>query len=107
MLADIQCTVKMEEILLQLIINWDQTAKSYVLRSHWMMAMFGLKREEVACLNDKRQITPVFGCTLTGDFLLVQVITKGRKTGVIHMPTSQKTGPVSRLQIIGQIKTPC
>ena len=83
MLADVKCTVEMEDIPLDLVINWDQTAIHYVLRSHWTMAKAGSQRVEVVGLDDKRQITALFGCTITGDFLPVQLIYQG-KTKACH-----------------------
>ena len=77
MLADIKCTVEIENIPQELVINWDQTAIHYVPRSDWTMAKAGSKRVEVAGNDDKRQITAVFGCSLTGDFLPPQLIYQG------------------------------
>lgn len=51
------------------------------------MAKYGAKRVDVAGLDDKRQITAVFGCTLTGDFLPPQLIYQG-KTTVYHPNTT-------------------
>ena len=83
MLADVKCTVEMEDIPLDLVINWDQTAIHYVPRSHWTMAKAGSQRVEVVGLDDKRQITALFGCTITGDFLPMQLIYQG-KTKACH-----------------------
>ena len=41
MLADIKCTVEIENTPQQLVINWDQTAIYYVPRSDWTMAKAG------------------------------------------------------------------
>ena len=41
------------------------------------MAKEGSKRVEIAGLDDKRQITAVFGCTMAGDFLPSQLIYQG------------------------------
>ena len=41
------------------------------------MEKCGTKRVEVCALDDKRQITAVFGCTLSGDFLPIQLIYAG------------------------------
>ena len=46
MLADVKCTGEMEDIPLDLVINWDQTAIRYVLRSHWTMAKAGSQKSE-------------------------------------------------------------
>ena len=38
----------------------------------------GSKRVEIAGIDDKRQITAVFGSSITGDFLPVQIVYKGK-----------------------------
>lgn len=68
----------MDDIPPQLIINWDQTGIKYVPVSSWTMAPRGSKRVEIIGIDDKRQITGVFGCSLSGDFLPVQLIYKGK-----------------------------
>ena len=42
------------------------------------MAPQGSKRVEIMGKDDKRQITGVFGCTLSGDFLPIQLIYQGK-----------------------------
>ena len=58
----------MEEIPHDLVINWDQTGIHYIPVSSWTMEKEGVKRVEITAVNDKRQITAVFGGSLTGDF---------------------------------------
>ena len=82
-LADVVATVTMEEIPPELILNWDQTGIKIVPCSTWTMDRRGVKRVEMIGANDKRQITAIFCGTLTGDFLPVQVIYKG-KTSRCH-----------------------
>lgn len=77
-LLDIKACVEMDDIPDQLIINWDQTGIHYVPVSSWTMAKEGFKRVEIAGIDDKRQITAAFGCCLSGDFLPVQLIYKGK-----------------------------
>ena len=77
---DIRSAVVMNEVPSELIINWDQTALSYVPVSQWMMEEEGAKRVEIDGKDDKRQITAVFGCSLTGDFLPLQLIYQGKTT---------------------------
>ena len=55
----------MEDIPLDLVINLDQTAIYYVPRSHWTVAIAVSQRVEVLGLADKRQITALFGGTIT------------------------------------------
>ncbi len=76
-LIDIKLVVKFEEIPEQLIIDWDQTAVKLVPSASWTMEKRGSKRVEISAQDDKRQITAVFACTLSGAFLPVQLIYKG------------------------------
>ena len=64
-LLDIKGVKMMEEISDELVINWDQTGIKYVPVSQWTMEQKGSKRIEVEGINDKRQITAVFGGSLT------------------------------------------
>ena len=77
-LDDIVDTVTMDDIPPELILNWDQTGIHLVPASMWTMDREGSKRVEIAGANDKRQITAVFCGTLTGDFLPLQLIYKGK-----------------------------
>ena len=77
-LLDIHSIKAFEEIPDDLLINWDQTGINYVPASHWTMAVKGSKRVEVVGLNDKRQITAVFGASLAGDFLPIQLVYQGK-----------------------------
>uniref|UniRef100_A0A1X7UUQ0 DDE-1 domain-containing protein n=1 Tax=Amphimedon queenslandica TaxID=400682 RepID=A0A1X7UUQ0_AMPQE len=90
-LLDIKAVVEMEEIPDELIINWDQTGINYVPMSQWTMAEKGSKRVQIVGLNDKRQITALFGGSLPGDFLPIQLVYQG-KTGKclpkVDFPTS-------------------
>ena len=81
-----------EDIPAQLILNWDQTGIKIVPSTTWTMNQRGVKG-----VNDKRQITAVFCCSLVGDFLPVQIIYAGktarchpkfnfRWTGISHTP---------------------
>ena len=67
-LYDIEVIRDMEEVPDCLVINWDHTGINYVPASNWTMAKEGTNRVEIAGLGDKRQLTVVFGCSLSGDF---------------------------------------
>ena len=82
-LDDVVATVTMENIPMELILNWDQTGIKMVPSSGWTMDRQGAKRVEVSGVNDKRMITAVFCGSLTGDFLPLQLIYKG-KTNRCH-----------------------
>ena len=77
-LDEVVGVVEMEEIPPELILNWDQTGINLVPASGWTMDQLGAKRVEIKGVNDKRQITALFCGTLTGDFLPVQLIYKGK-----------------------------
>ena len=78
-------TVEMEEILPELILNWDQTGIRLVPSSSWTMEQRGAKRVEMVGQNDKREIAAVFCGSLQGDFLPVQVIYKEELQDVIQI----------------------
>ena len=82
-LIDIKAVVIIEEIPDSLIINWDQTGINYIPVSQWTMAKEGSKRVEIVGLNDKRQITAVFGGTLCGKFLPIQLVYQGKTSRCI------------------------
>ena len=71
-LLDISAAVEMEDIPPSLVINWDYTATKIVPSSWWTMERKGKKRVEIAAVDDKRQITAIFACTLSGKFLPIQ-----------------------------------
>ena len=76
-LLDIKGVKMMEDIPDELVVNWDQTGIKYVPVSQWTMERKGAKRVEVHGVDDKRQITAVFGGSLTGDFLPVLLVYEG------------------------------
>ena len=68
----------MDEIPPELVINFDQTGIHYVPISSWSMEMEGAKRVEVVGKDDKRQITAIFGISMSGDFLPIQLVYQGK-----------------------------
>ena len=103
-LLDIRAVVQMEGIPSDLIVNWDQTA---VPSSSWTMEKRGTKRIEVSHIDDKRQITAVFACTLSGTFLPLQLITKEQQRSLIQrVSISLQIGTFVVHRIIGQMKRP-
>jgi hypothetical protein len=75
---DIQVIAEMEDVPNELVINWDHTGINYVPTSSWTMAEQGSSRVEIVGLGDKRQITAVLACSLSGDFLPPQIIYSGK-----------------------------
>ncbi|ELT87687.1 hypothetical protein CAPTEDRAFT_199284 [Capitella teleta] len=67
----------------EMIVNFDQTGLSIVPTSSWTLAEKGAKQVEIVGLDDKRQITALLGCSLTGDLLPLQLIYTG-KTDKCH-----------------------
>ena len=77
-LFEIKVIVALEEIPMELIINFDQTGLKYVPVSDWTMEKEGSKKVPITTLGDKRQITAVFAGTMSGVFLPPQLIYKGK-----------------------------
>ena len=77
-LKEVHTTVAMEEIIPELILNWDQTAIKIVPSSQWTIEKRGRNRVEMIAVDDKCQITAVFCGTLVGNFLPIQVIYTGK-----------------------------
>ena len=67
----------------QLIINFDQTGLNITPTSDWTMEQCGASDVEILCKEDKRQITCVLACTLTGALLPPQLV-YGGKTARCH-----------------------
>ena len=82
-IIEIKSIVAIEEVALQPVINWDQTAMKFVPSSSWTMEKKGVKHVEIVAIVDKHQITTVLGFTLDGIFLPVQMIFQG-KTDKYH-----------------------
>ena len=75
----------------ELIINWDHTGLNYVPVSNWTVAKEGSARVEIVGLGDKRQITAVLSCTMSGDFLPPQVIYSGKTQRCLPSVSFPKT----------------
>jgi len=91
LLADVQAEVVMRNIPKDLIFNWDQTAIQLFPTGDWAMNETKAKRVVIANSDDKRQITAVLAATMTGDYLPVQLIYKG-KTARFHPKVSFPDG---------------
>ena len=90
-LADIQAEVVMNKISEDLIFNWDQTALHLVATGQWTMHHSGEKVIPITNSNDKCQVTAGFAATLKGEFLVPQIIYKG-KTERSHSKASIPAG---------------
>ena len=77
-ISQIHACIEMESIPKQLVINWDQTGINLIPSCSWTMAKEGSRRVEMQGYGTKSQITAVFGGTLSGDFLPIQVVYKGK-----------------------------
>ena len=77
-LLEFNNTVEMDEVPTELVINWDQTGLDYVPVSAWTMEQEGAKRVEMIGKDDKRQLTAVFACSMSGDFLPIQMVYQGK-----------------------------
>ena len=69
-MAEIVCENKVPP---ELVINWDQT-------SQWTLAEQGVKQVDVTGLDDKREMTALLACTLSGSLLPPQLIYAGKTT---------------------------
>ena len=90
-LMDITNIISMDEIPPQLVINFDQTAINYVPTPSWTMEKEGAKRVEMMGIDDKRQITAVFGASLSGDFLPPQLVYEGKTKRCLPSYSSPST----------------
>jgi len=79
-LLDIENIVQMDEVPPELIVNWEHTGINYIPVSSWIMEKVGAKRVDIIGKDDKRQLTTVLGCSLSGDFLPPQLIYQGKTT---------------------------
>jgi len=79
-LEQIKGTVVFKDVHVNLILNWDQMGLNYVPVSSWTMEKERAKRVEIKGLDDKKQITAVFGATITGEFLPVQLVYQGKSS---------------------------
>ena len=77
-LNDIRTIVTLEEIPMELIINWDQTPIKFVPVSNWTHDKKGTERVQLAGLDDKRQITATLAGNILGHFLPAQLIYGGK-----------------------------
>jgi len=74
----VQVVVEMEGMPAEFIINFDQTGIKYVPISPWTLDKEGAKRVAIVGKEDKRQITAVLGCSMSGDILPFQLIYEGK-----------------------------
>ena len=77
-LDDIRTVVTFENIPANLILNWDHTGLHYVPTSSWTLEEKGSQKVAITAIDDKRQLTAVFTCSLAGGFLPPQIIYGGK-----------------------------
>ena len=75
---DIRNVLVMDEVPVELVVNWDLISLNYVPVSQWTMVQEGAKQVEIHSKDDKRQITAVFGRSMSGDFLPPQLVYQGK-----------------------------
>ena len=106
-LTDMVSVVTMEEILTELMLNWDQTGIHLVPVSPWTMDQAGSKRVGISCISSKQQITTIFFVApLSATFYQCSWSTKERCLAVIHLLISQMAGMWLTLLVIGLQKRP-
>ncbi len=57
-------------------------------------------------MDDKRQITAVFGCTVEGEFLPPQIIYGGKTTRCLPTAKFPSSRDITFSKIIGQMRKP-
>ena len=91
-LEDIYAAVTMEDIVSEVVLNWDQTGIKLVPTSIWTMKKQGKKCVELIDVSDKHRITAVFCIIVLDDFSLFNLYTRGRRVDVILSFSSLLTG---------------
>ena len=66
------------QIVPQMVINWEQTAVRLVLYPDWTMEEQGSNKISIKGLNDKREITTLLSITLSGNILPPQLLYTGK-----------------------------
>ena len=66
------------DILVPLVVNLDQAPLSYVSPGKYTFSSKGAKNVPIKGVDDKRKITETFFVCLTGKFLPIQLIYKGK-----------------------------
>ena len=69
-LQQVATIVQENEVPPDLIIKWDQTEAKFVPTSQWTLEQQGVKQVDVTGLDDKREMTVLLACTLSGSLLL-------------------------------------
>ena len=75
---DIAELVQANKITSELIINLDQTPLPFILVSKYSMPEKGANNVPIQGTNDYRQITGTFSVTMSGKYLLIQLIYEGK-----------------------------
>ena len=82
-LNDIRTVVTLEEIPMELIVNWDQTPIKFVPVSNWTHDKKGTERIQLAGLDDKRQIMATIAGNILGHLLPAQLIYGGKTSACL------------------------
>ena len=106
-LLEFNNVVEMDEVSAELIINWDQTGINYILVSSWTMEEEGSKRVQVVGKDDKRQLTALFACSMSRDFLPVQLVYQGKLSDVYQNINFLQIGTSFLLPITGAMNLQC
>ena len=98
-----QSIVEFEDVPWDLIFSWDQTGLNNVPVSNWTIEKEGAKCVEIKDLDDKRQITAVFGATVTSEFFTSATCVP-RQANAIPTSNFLKIGALLILIITGAMK---
>ena len=75
--------VREHKIPPELILNWDQTGAKFVPTSEWTLAEEGSRQVDIVGKEDKREMTVLLTCVMSGSLLPPQLIYAG-KTNKCH-----------------------
>ena len=70
--------VKTKSIQEELVLNWDETGFNIAPAGNWTLEGAGTSRVEIVAQDDMHQITATYTSTLSGAFLPIQILYKGK-----------------------------
>ena len=106
-LLEFNNVVEMDEVSAELIINWDQMGINYIPVSSRTMEEESSKRVQVVGKNDKRHLTALYACSMSGDFLPVQLVYQEKLSDVYQNINFLQIGTSPLLPITGAMNLQC
>ena len=90
------------DIFAPLVVNLDQIPLSYASLGKYTFSFKGAKNVPIKGVDDKRQITAAFAVSLTGKFLPIQLIYKGKPSSPHQSLNFQARSHLVTHKITGQ-----